>query len=75
MVVVGCNLVGCFRGSILWAGLLGGYRSAEGFALRGGRRAERGAHRTPAIERAADGNHSTTHFLGWFWGGWIFGGI
>ena len=59
---MGGNLVGCFRGCILGAGLLGGFWCAEGFSVEGRRRAERGAHRTPPIERAADGHHHTTYY-------------
>lgn len=55
MVVVGCfmggNLVGCFRGGILGAGLLGGFRCAEGFSVEGRTAGGKGrpsddAHRT-----------------------------
>lgn len=51
MVVVGGNLVGCFRGGILGAGLLGCYRSAEGYRAEGRTAGGKGrpsdaAHRT-----------------------------
>ena len=66
---MGGNLLGCFRGCILWAGLLGGFRCAEGFSVEG-RTAGGKGRPSDAGHRTAGGRESPYYVI---LKGWILG--